>query len=727
MYMGQQDLIPSQQQQQQYVKLQHPDTDAIATTLAETTTTTPLLHLDWCSPALYDSYPAADDVLDLDLDYASPTTSAATLSTTPSPRFDQAVPFDVAPTGAHSGPASFLPSPASSSCFSPPPPEQLMSHAGRMIATQQQQQQPAAYGGHYYGGAAHNNSHHHHNPRLLDTSVGGSGHHGFPRHNRDSSLSSLGSAGPASPLPFHRGGALGPHIAVADSGDGFTHYGPTGIDDITNQIYSNSAFGGGKSVAPSTMSYHPLWRPQTAAVPQQQQQQQQHGVMHPPRFGASQNGRGTGWGAAEDNNNNNSGLAPAGAAAHNMGRKPYGELGPAEEPASSQMLSSSLYSHAPVHEPPKFSRTVTDAQEDALYIPPTDTPARADMHLKTPHRSASGMPGGYDQRIQHLQSLEPNTTTMGGLPPSPPDTVAAFARPMTHADGTPTNPGYHFRSLTDEPQERAHVESDSALGSHSATTQATEQPQTMSPQDAMLQYSASNDDFGRLFDNPAGLDLSGTLGLMPLDHHHRAHPFQFAAMPQMPAHRPLHPSQQQHSPQSVTHLDKVAMQPDSAERPAEQQYSTLGPLRNPNMDSNEKTYTCTYHGCDERFDSQKELQKHKRDAHRPPNGHQPMARAAQLSTQAGPHRCNRINPSTNRPCNTEFSRPYDLTRHEDTMHNVTKRKYRCPYCTTDNKTFSRRDALTRHHRVAHGIDTSRRRQRQQAAAAAAAGVQVAAE
>jgi uncharacterized Zn-finger protein len=71
-----------------------------------------------------------------------------------------------------------------------------------------------------------------------------------------------------------------------------------------------------------------------------------------------------------------------------------------------------------------------------------------------------------------------------------------------------------------------------------------------------------------------------------------------------------------------------------------------------------------------------------------------------LNSQAGPHRCDRINPSTGKPCNTIFSRPYDLTRHEDTIHNAKKQKVHCNLCT-EEKTFSRADALTRHYRVCH--------------------------
>ncbi|EMD01109.1 hypothetical protein BAUCODRAFT_118821 [Baudoinia panamericana UAMH 10762] len=140
------------------------------------------------------------------------------------------------------------------------------------------------------------------------------------------------------------------------------------------------------------------------------------------------------------------------------------------------------------------------------------------------------------------------------------------------------------------------------------------------------------------------------------------------------------------------------------------------------------TYTCTYHGCTQRFESPASLQRHKRDYHRSQQRHRDgsgTASSAEASTsppptdspgpagagltsaalaarnsQAGPHKCMRTNPSTGKPCGTIFSRPYDLTRHEDTIHNNRKQKVRCPMCR-DEKTFSRNDALTRHMRVVH--------------------------
>ncbi|MCJ1430322.1 hypothetical protein MMC29_008240 [Sticta canariensis] len=132
------------------------------------------------------------------------------------------------------------------------------------------------------------------------------------------------------------------------------------------------------------------------------------------------------------------------------------------------------------------------------------------------------------------------------------------------------------------------------------------------------------------------------------------------------------------------------------------------------------SYPCPSAGCSQRFDTAAKLQKHRREAHSPtspqqtpvtptlssgsaasaPGSSTSVTATANRNSQAGPHKCERINPSTNKPCNTVFSRSYDLTRHEDTIHNNRKQKVRCGLCT-EEKTFSRNDALTRHMRVVH--------------------------
>jgi type II secretory pathway pseudopilin PulG len=114
--------------------------------------------------------------------------------------------------------------------------------------------------------------------------------------------------------------------------------------------------------------------------------------------------------------------------------------------------------------------------------------------------------------------------------------------------------------------------------------------------------------------------------------------------------------------------------------------------------ANGGVYTCTVPGCTKRFPTTTKMSKHRREAHR-----QSTPLSSIKSHHPGPHKCTRINPTTNKPCNTIFSRPYDLTRHEDTIHNTDRQKVRCEICN-DEKTFSRQDALTRHKKVKHGID-----------------------
>lgn len=84
-----------------------------------------------------------------------------------------------------------------------------------------------------------------------------------------------------------------------------------------------------------------------------------------------------------------------------------------------------------------------------------------------------------------------------------------------------------------------------------------------------------------------------------------------------------------------------------------------------------------------------------------------------VTTSDGFHQCHLINPATQKPCLKQFSRPYDLVRHQETIHASKKKIYRCTLCEDDfnksgnarlsNKTFSRGDALSRHIRVKHGL------------------------
>lgn len=166
-------------------------------------------------------------------------------------------------------------------------------------------------------------------------------------------------------------------------------------------------------------------------------------------------------------------------------------------------------------------------------------------------------------------------------------------------------------------------------------------------------------------------------------------------------------------------------QPQSQSEPSSQEAQNTSSSSAPrphDTSANAGTYTCTAASCTARFDSSAKLHKHRREAHLSTTtirtSASPYAGSASPATpssatnsqaatnnisrnnQPGPHKCEKVNPSTGKPCNTIFSRSYDLTRHEDTIHNNRKHKVKCSLCT-EEKSFSRNDALTRHMRVVH--------------------------
>lgn len=254
------------------------------------------------------------------------------------------------------------------------------------------------------------------------------------------------------------------------------------------------------------------------------------------------------------------------------------------------------------------------------------------------------------------------------------------------------------------------------------------QPKTISPKDAVLEYHEGPDDTAMPSLFPSSQDGSefavngdnlalrrqSTTAFQPTQPYSQMEsfpnqyanqaaglqqPFGFMQQPQQQNSRRTANGLSQPTPEfpaSLPTIDSTA----SESAPAQ-----IESRRPEDTSSDSGTYTCTYHGCTLRFETPAKLQKHKREAHRQTIPGQAVGRdhstsLAMRNSQAGPHKCERINPSTGKPCNSIFSRPYDLTRHEDTIHNARKQKVRCHLCT-EEKTFSRNDALTRHMRVVH--------------------------
>ena len=79
--------------------------------------------------------------------------------------------------------------------------------------------------------------------------------------------------------------------------------------------------------------------------------------------------------------------------------------------------------------------------------------------------------------------------------------------------------------------------------------------------------------------------------------------------------------------------------------------------------------------------------------------------------------CRLVNLITKEPCAAQFSRSYDLTRHQNTIHAKKKIVFRCSECMKllgnegYEKTFSRLDALTRHIKSKHENLTTEERQK----------------
>jgi hypothetical protein len=392
---------------------------------------------------------------------------------------------------------------------------------------------------------------------------------------------------------------------------------------------------------------------------------------------------------------------------------------------------------------PKLDRTVSDAYNDALFTgannaqPPTSSiPKSIQTQHLSPHRNQIHE---YLQRAQMARSQSPTSSGSRGVSPFRPSSPY-----IQTAFGQMQRP---FTATSVRQAQQAHA-SQMEMSQHVGKPQA-ETPKTISPKDAVLEYNESEEDakmplftedeasgFGQQFEGgqqqnfSAGVQNVGRADTWTNDapqHRNATAPqnsasFNFATpsvtgypnnltFPSQNYHR-RSSMKQEETPEFPAHL--TSMDSSASEAPISSQNS------NHYIESSAKpapsaadsgTYTCTYHGCNLRFESPQKLQKHKRDGHRNPaigatsptpgvGSGMTSAELAARNSQSGPHKCERINPTTGKPCNTIFSRPYDLTRHEDTIHNIRKQKVRCALCVED-KTFSRNDALTRHMRVVH--------------------------
>ncbi|ETS82308.1 hypothetical protein PFICI_07310 [Pestalotiopsis fici W106-1] len=604
-------------------------------------------------------------------------------------------------------------------------------------------------------------------------------------HNRESSLSSLNSNGPASP---YNASTSNPHIAITDSSDAFHDLG-TGESNYSYSLgkpmgsenYYTSVQGMGSQTQnlPDMLSFSADSLPTTAMSSQQPSSTQKRferglapsaDVSHPASVasstvgGDSQPATPSFHEPIEDETRRRKNGEPSSSihdhivqelldslAAHGDGQAEI----VSEEIALQEQLSS--YYDTGCANPPKLDRTMTDVYGDELYSPHFAITAASPQPQAQLAMSPNN--GVFAERLalannQHLSAAQ-----------SPVSSSSRTDSPFRH--GSPLAPSHNdFSSQSSAPQirlnsaqqmrEKQKQDRDAkALReqlARSANRQQQGTPSTISPKDAMLDFAEIDEASNFPLFPPQetnNFDLNQLSKVVPQQQQQQQQTHQQPPSQQMQPQQ----QQQQQQPQSRMHQPQVQQRtplqtafdfsmPTNLQmpqqypfisRPRQQQQQAITPSvssfsRMSSSDTNGSTsndgtvsrpartmadggtYTCTYHGCTLRFETPQLLQKHKREGHRQANALTAATRPqvapspgvpdSLLGSQAGPHRCDRINPSTGKPCNTVFSRPYDLTRHEDTIHNNRKKKVRCDLCT-EEKTFSRADALTRHYRVCH--------------------------
>lgn len=551
------------------------------------------------------------------------------------------------------------------------------------------------------------------NGQLTPRSTGRVSH-----HHRESSLSSLGSTtGPAS--PFNQN-TSNPHIALESVGDGF--HGLPNAEEFNNYQLAKSALPI-DTFYPSYSNYVPVDNtpinyPNHPAIPKRRNDR---GLLQ-PEISIGQN-RSRPLSVASTITAGDSPATPSGEP-EDDGRQKPGEIYLTLDNLFDESLPSSDNAVVAV---PKLDRTMTDIYSDELYNPNFTITSTASGPIP---RSPSN-----DLFAQRLQAANSHLNIVQQSP------ISATSRdrsPFRHDSPLAPMPMQDFSSMPSQVRfssaQQIRERNKAAMDAHALqeqmarSTAGASTPQTISPQEALLDFHDTDADsnFPPLFPqhnqtnydtgmNSKGLHNTQQFDSLNMDttafNNYIASQLPTGLQaPQIPQQYPFIPQARQQS--TVPSLSTSSLGPSrvgSAETGTADSSHVNSPQRPAATSADGGTYTCTYHGCTLRFETPALLQKHKREGHRQAHGISGSRRpdvsgagmtSSLLNSQAGPHRCDRINPSTGKPCNTIFSRPYDLTRHEDTIHNARKQKVRCDLCT-DEKTFSRADALTRHYRVCH--------------------------
>ena len=546
----------------------------------------------------------------------------------------------------------------------------------------------------------------------------------FSSHHRESSLSSLGSAGPASPYSHN---TSNPHIAVADSvGEGYQ--GLPSTDDFNYQVASKG-FQGQDTFYANYPNYasvdaaaaNPAYA--NSAMASQSRAKNERSLLPPPDFpGTSHSSRSRPVSVASSVTSD-SPLTPSAEPDESDRRRKIGELPEILDDYFFRTSDLPLPDDAAFNAVPKLDRTMTDIYSDELYNP--------NFTITSAPPSQMPVSPGNEVFAQRLQAANSQHLSAVHSPVSAPSRDRS---PFQHGSPLAPAPNHDFQQTmqpanaafktAQQAREQNKAQDVQALQQQLARSSSIGTPQTISPKDAVLEYTPEGDSNFPLFpqQDQAQFDSNHVKDVAQAPQ-----PFeglrldaasfgnfgqsQLPSNMQIPQQYPFVPQRsRQNGGTPISNGPLARSRPGSADSVRSDSSLEDSCVGRPAATGAEGgTYTCTYHGCTLRFETPALLQKHKREGHRQAQGLGGPRRpepadegmtTTLLNSQAGPHKCERINPSTGKPCNTIFSRPYDLTRHEDTIHNARKQKVRCNLCT-DEKSFSRADALTRHYRVCH--------------------------
>lgn len=516
-------------------------------------------------------------------------------------------------------------------------------------------------------------------------------------HHRESSLSSLGSAGPASPYTAN---TSNPHV----------------VGDLYHEFHD----------------FHQNSKPLTPV----HTPSQEHFI--PPHYSNFYHNSNLAYtmGDGMAKHTGDAELMPAPEFNHS-GRPSITSVASHDSPSTPPSYEEERQKNVYRSSVPKLDRTMTDIYADELYNPSFQITSAAPT--STPSIAVSPQNDVFSQRLQAAtsQHLSANTQTPLTIPSRErsPFRQGSPLAPSGNSFGT-QSPNVRFGTAT-HMREQQKLENDARALQQQLERTSPEHttPKTISPKDVDLVYHENEEDSKTpLFppqqnqrqtyqkpitsvneptesdDNTSQRSYSSMA-----TSRRESSAYSNSSVPQQNSFNFAPPALPGNVriPQQYPFVPQARRQPSNLSNVTEEFPATLTSMESSSSEyapdssdikkpagtsADTGTYSCTYRNCTLRFDSPQKLQRHKREGHR--NSAPEEGGMTSRNSQAGPHKCERINPSTGKPCNSIFSRPYDLTRHEDTIHNPRKQKLSCPFCV-EEKLFSRADALSRHTRVVH--------------------------